>query len=420
MLAFRATQSQRRPCVRASDQLKHTLAILHAVAQVGRSHPSKPALQSISPLSNYFDKSGRVIVRDLDIRDGGVTRREALLRMLLLSAVIDQGPDIEGVRRLATDVLNDLYAREVRILHRPLDFFEHFHISASSIEDCHAVVKAARAQTWAERNDSNPAKYLLYMEGAGQTLGYAIYRWGAPLMVPLMLAQEAAERGEESADALYRHLRAKHNGFAHSVEGVTSLIKDHGRYGLGKAIGDKAAHLFGKWVVHSFPLLSSPGNDAWGPWSYEVPFDSNAGRVLYRTGIVTGWVDDARLKKHEVIQPGRGKGGKTAHMRVTNLRGVESTLAQDSQVLVDANRRLCVDHLRSHKRAPQKVQAQHIPSSIALLDGTMTPGEIDDGLIRVGTEWCFNTAIPRCNACPLKSVCAGANEQPELIANVRT
>lgn len=404
----------------AADQLQQTLTILRVVAQVGRDHPSEPVLQGIAPLSGYFDGAGKVIAGDLDARDGGVTRREALLRMLLLSAVIDQGPDIEGVRRLAADVLNDLYSREVRILHRPLDFFEHFHISATSIEECHAVVKAARAQTWAERNDSNPAKYLLYMEGAGQTLGYAVYRWGAPLAVPLILAQEAGAKGEDTSDVLFRHLRARHGGFAHSVEGATYLIKDHGRYGLGKAIGDKAAHLFGKWVVHSFPLLATPGDSAWGAWSYEVPFDSNAGRVLYRTGIITGWVDDARLRKHEVIQPGQGKGGNTAYMRVTNLRGVESTLAQDSPDLVGANRTLCVDHLRSHKRAPQKVQAQHIPSAVALLDGNMTPGEIDDGLIRVGTEWCFNTGNPRCAECPLRAVCAGANGQPGLITDVRT
>jgi hypothetical protein len=406
--------------VSAADQLHQTVAILRVLAQVGRDHPSKPALQNITPLSGYFDSVGKVIARDLDVRDGGVTRREALLRMLLLSAVIDQGPDIEGVRRLAADVLNHLYSREVRILHRPLDFFQHFHISTTSIEECHAVVKAARAQAWAERNDSNPAKYLLYMEGAGQTLGYAVYRWGAPLAVPLILAQEAGGKGEDTSDVLFRYLRSEHDGFAHSVEGATYLIKDHSRYGLGKAIGDKAAHLFGKWVVHSFPLLAVPDDPAWGPWSYEVPFDSNAGRVLYRTGIITGWVEDASLRKHEVIQPGQGKGGNTAYMRVTNLRGVESTLAQDSPDLVIANRTLCVDHLRSHKRSPQKVQAQHIPSAVALIDGSMTPGEIDDGLIKVGTEWCFNTGNPRCSECPLRGVCAGANGKPGLITDVRT
>lgn len=377
-------------------------------------------LKSIAPLSNYFDATGNVILSKLDVRDGGVTRREAMLRMLLLSAVIDQGPDIEGVRRLAVDVLNDLYLNEVRVLHRPLDFFEHFHMSATSIEQCHAVVKASRAHVWAERNNSTPSKYLLYMEGARQTLGYAIYRWGAPLAVPMMLALEAAGRGEDSSEVLFRHLHGQHRGFSHSVEGTTTLIKDHARYGLGKAIGDKAAHLFGKWAVHSFPLLAVPDDKAWGPWSYEVPFDSNAGRVLYRTGIITGWIDDERLRKHEVIQPGRGKHGTTAYMRVTNLRGVESTLAQKSPELVDASRMLCVDHLRTHKRAPKKVQAQHIPSAAALLDGKMTPGEIDDGLIKVGTEWCFNTVIPRCSDCPLRKVCAGAKSQPDLITKVLT
>jgi hypothetical protein len=404
----------------AQYQLQHTLQVLRTVAALGRRFPSKPELKDITPLSSYFDDSGTLIEDRLDSRDGGITRREAMLRMLMLSAVIDQGPDIEGVRGLAVGVLNDLYSREVRVLHRPLDFFEHFHVSVTSIEEVHAVVKAAKAEAWAARNDSIPAKYRLYMENAQQTLGYAIYRWGAPLAVPLMLDQEARTDGTEAAHVLHRYLTSYHDGFARSIEGMTDLIKDHPRYGLGKAIGDKAAHLFGKWVVHSYPLLLQPGDPAWGPWSFEVPFDSNAGRVLYRTGIVTGWVDDARLRHHEVIQPGRGKGGNTAHMRVTNIRGVESTLAKACTAIVDANRDLCVRHLRRHKRSPAKVQAQHIPSIVSLIDGTMTPGQIDDGLIKVGTEWCFNTGTPRCVDCPLRGVCAGATEQPALITDVRT
>jgi hypothetical protein len=406
--------------VDAAAQLRTTLRILRAVADVGRRFPSEPLLKEIAPFSTYFDRAGTLIQKDLDKRDGGVTRREALLRALLLSAVIDQGPDIEGVRRLAVRVLNDLYSREVRVLHRPLDFFEHFHVSASSIEECHAVVKAARSEAWAERNDTNPSKYLLYMENARQTLGYAIYRWGAPLAVPLILAHEASAKGQDASGVLHRHLTAAHIGFARSVEGMTHLIKDHPRYGLGKAIGDKAAHLFGKWVVHSFPLLVVDKDPGRGPWSYEVPFDSNAGRVLYRTGIVTGWVDRRRLHEAEVIQPGKGKGGGTSHMRVTNLRGVESAIAQDSPKLLEANKRLCVDHLRSHKRGPSRVQAQHIPSAVSLLDGTMTPGQIDDGLIKIGTEWCVNTATPQCRECPVRRMCAGANGQSHLITDVRT
>jgi len=40
-------------------------------------------------------------------------------------------------------------------------------------------------------------------------------------------------------------------------------MKDDERYGLGKAIGDKAAHLFAKWYVHCFELAKRK-DDTWG------------------------------------------------------------------------------------------------------------------------------------------------------------
>lgn len=202
---------------------------------------------------------------------------------------------------------------------------------------------------------------------------------------------------------------------------MTQRIKDHPRLGLGKAIGDKAAHLFGKWAIHAYPLLTLADDPAWDAWSFEVPFDSNAGRVLYRTGFITTWLDDEVLRREEVLQAGKGKGAGTDYMRVTNLRGIASAVAAVNPFLVDTNTKLCINHLRTHKKRPTKVEIQRLPSILSLRSRrTFTPAQIDDGLIKIGTTWCFNTAAPDCAHCPVRPHCTGANHQPVLITKVRT
>ncbi len=90
----------------------------------------------------------------MDDRDGGCTRRELLLRMLLLNAVLDQGPDIDGVREMMVRVVNNLYEKEVRIFHRPLDFFKEINLSVDHIWNTHETVKSKRSDRWARDNQT--------------------------------------------------------------------------------------------------------------------------------------------------------------------------------------------------------------------------------------------------------------------------
>lgn len=394
-------------------RLERAQKLLRMIAQVGRKFPAKPEITKIEPFSVYL--AGGVLVQaDLDRRDGGVTRREALARFLLLSAVLDQGPDIDGVRDLVARVTNDLYQKEIRFLHRPIDFFQSVNVSVEQIHSVHEAVKKVRAVQWAQRNESTPARYMLYMDGAGQTLGYAVYRWGVPLALPYILAREAERAGRDPSDALCSHLES-----CPSTEAMTGDLKDNTKYGLGKAIGDKAAHLFGKWITYSYPLLLSDTDPAWGKWSFEIPFDSNAGRVLYRTGFFNLWASPSEYLARKVLQPGEGKGGAT-YLRVTNIRGMASAEAQKDAVLVASYNELCLQHLKTHKTRPTKVEIHRIPVAVSLLDKTFSPGEIDDGLIKVGTTWCLNIETPNCQQCPLNSVCEGALSRRELITDVRT
>ncbi|PMP78358.1 MAG: hypothetical protein C0176_08725 [Mesoaciditoga sp.] len=60
---------------------------------------------------------------------------------MLLNAVLDQGPDVIGVRELLKDVTNNLYKNEVRIFHRSLDFFKELNISIDNILLPHKSMK---------------------------------------------------------------------------------------------------------------------------------------------------------------------------------------------------------------------------------------------------------------------------------------
>lgn len=385
-------------------------ALLIAIAQVGREHPSRPPLEEVEIFAPFFDETTGMPI-GLERRDGACTRRELLLRYLLLNAVLDQGPDTEGVRKLLTDVTNALYRREVRFLHRPEVFFQELGVAVDQITSVHEVVKGLRASHWAAINQSQASKYSLFLDGAQQVLNYAVFRWGSPLAVPLLLAKDEAEE-ERRAEALYRYVTKWP-----SAEIMSEKLKAHPRYGLGKAIGNKAAHLFAKWIVHTFALVQrdEPG---WGPFGSEMPFDSNAGRVLFRTGFFFQWASLEEYVKWNVVQLAKGKRG-THYIRVTNIRGRKSARAGSDPHLLKAYQDLYRQYLCPGKGTPRKVEIQRIPL-VLLLETGHTPGELDDGLMFIGTQHCFNHAEPSCDDCPASAHCVGHTADRSLITDYRT
>lgn len=162
------------------------LKILLKIAEVGKQNKNAPLIQDVFPFRHYFNKRNEIIKEKLSENDGLWTRREILTRFLFLQAVLDQGPDIEGIRQFTREVTNSLYEKEVRIFHRPLDFFKEIGISVDDILQKHQEVKNIRAVPWAEENKSTPNKYNLFMDNSKQVLGYAVYRWGVPLAVPYL------------------------------------------------------------------------------------------------------------------------------------------------------------------------------------------------------------------------------------------
>lgn len=398
-----------------ANAMKDTESLVQAVAKVGLEHPLSPPVEDIRPFEHFLNDRGALDAAQLDVRDGGCTRREIVARFLLLCAVLDQGPDIEGVRLLLSRVLNHLYEKEIRILHRPLDFFRELNVSAEEILAKHRHIKSERAIGWAKTNDSTPGKYNLFMDNTKQVLNYAVFRWGVPLALPHVLEKHAGKDEQQHCVALLNHLES-----FPSAEMMSQGLKDDERFGLGKAIGDKACHLFAKWMVSTFGLIRQTG-DAWGPYSFEVPYDSNAGRVLWRTGYLLRWADETDYIKKEVIQKNKGKGGKH-YIRVTNIRGMKSSRQELlPPEFMDDYAEICTKHLRTHSRQPQKPEIQRLQHVFLMRQsGKAGAAEFDDGLIHVGRNYCHNHDSPKCDECPLREHCEGHKSRPELINDYRT
>lgn len=388
--------------------------LIKAIAKIGRENISHPSIFEIEPFAHFFKPNGSLDYESLDKRDGSCTRRELILRFLVLCAVIDQGPDILGVRSLLINVTNALYRREVRFLHTPLEFFKELGFAIDEILEKHQSIKEIRSEIWGRENQANPERYNLFMDNSKQALNYAVFRWGVPLALPLLLERDAKDDDKKST-VLVDYLESWQ-----SSEEMSQQLKDNERYGLGKAIGNKACHLFAKWMVSSFRLTRRM-EKSWGDFSFEVPYDSNAGRVLWRTGYFLTWADVDDYIKKEVIQPGQGKQGLN-YIRVTNIREMGATYEMPADIqsnYVD----IALNHLKSHSRPPRKVEIQRIQHAYLLqqLDDTgFGVADFDEGLIHIGTNYCFNHAEPLCSHCPISYLCEGFNSNKSLILEYRT
>ncbi len=391
-------------------------ALILAIAKTGKDSPSFPTLNHIEPFEHFFDSSGNLKPDEIDRQDGALTRREVLARFLLLNAVLDQGPDIVGLRQMLIQVTNELYRREIRFLHKPVSFFQEIGLAIDELLTQHESVKRVRASIWAKENLSSQNRYNLFMDNSRQVLGYAVFRWGVPLALPCLLEKDFLKQAEHPSTTLLLDYLENYQ----STERMTNQVKDHPRYGLGKAIGDKAAHLFGKWIVSSFRLTRHV-HSGWDDFSYEVPYDSNAGRVLWRTGYLQEWASEELYLRYKVLQPGAGKGGKT-YIRVTNLRGIKTGKNMPGDLRTAYNQ-ICTEHLRSHLRPPRNVEIQRIQHAYLWQtheQNQLTIENFDDGLITIGTQFCYNHSEPRCSDCPIQAHCRGYQNNPGLIHEYRT
>jgi hypothetical protein len=410
-----------------SPDWEFMLNLAEVLCELGQSARGSVSLQQIEPFKHYHLADGPLDLESLDERDGPFSRREILARYLLLGVVLDQGPDIVGVQQLLDGVLTDLYRHEVRILHKPSAFFNELGISIDRLVEKNSSIKQIRAEEWARLNQASASRYSLFFAQsqrgivAGRVLDYAVHRWGTPLCLPLLLQKDLEDQDKESEQPLVDHLES-----FPSAELASKGIKDHERYGLGSAIGDKACHLFVKKYVSVFGLGSTDAsNKGWTGVSYELPLDSNVGRVLFRTGLWLQVADLAQLMKWRVVRDEGGK-GSAAYIRVTDIRGKKAQNIVPGSAHFETYEDIVRDYLCVGKR-PRTLEIQRMPNVLVYELNKSREGraaysvaDFDDGLIEVGTRHCFNHDEPECADCPLGGLCVGKNVKPELISGYRT
>lgn len=402
------------------------LELVRRISEFGKENSLVPPLNEIELFRYYFDDEGILKHNELDDRDGKFTRREILSRYLLLGIVLDQGPDMKGVRELLKNVITQFYRNEIRVFHTPIDFFHELGISIDEIVKKHASIKEIRAEDWARDNDSNPEKYNLFFTqspngivSTNQVLDFAIHRWGVPLCVPLLLEQDNKRRGEDSIQPLIDYIES-----FDSAEIMSQQIKDNNRYGMGSAVGDKACHLFAKLYISVFKLVTDnkSGDLGWTDLSYVAPLDSNAGRILFRTGFWLTWANLDDLIRWNVIQED-GKGDANYNIRVTNIRGRKTDCIPQKTEEFNSYKNFVINYWKIGKQ-PRKVDIQHIPTIIIqkLNDkgSDLTLANFDDGLMKIGTSFCRNHNRPECENCPINDLCLANNENQELIRDYTT
>jgi len=389
------------------ENLEQIRKLIKQLNEIGESNfenvPQIKGVDIFKDILNLDDSIKKEKYNDKDNK--GILYKELLTRYLFLNSILDQGPDMEGVRILQANVTNRLYKEGIFFLHDPSLFFKRIDFVFDVVKEEHEnIKKSERTKKWAENQKISIGRYNLFLENSKQLSSYILGRWAPPLSIIQIRINEK------------RTLLSLFEG-QKSAEDLSIFIKSDEKYGMGKAIGNKAAHLLVKWLIYSYGLIKL--NDSkWGQNSYELPFDSNAGRVLFMTGFFhyffpslnkilfdkeseKKWVGSRMNQKFSKSDNGR------YHMYITNsFRGAVIEDGIDNEMKQEIKSFL--KEMFGHRFRDIKIQ--HILNYIANEEECKI-GAIDDGLMKIGTTFCLNNGKQKCDSCPLNQICSGKNNK---------
>ena len=329
---------------------------------------------------------------------------EIIARYLYVNAVLDQGSDMVGTRRFLNKITEELYKKRIRIFHDPSQFWKDPQFVKKVIKNKHLEVKKER-KDWARVILSKQKYNLLLVMGfrGKQITPYVALAWGAPLLN----IQSIIAEGGTLLEALYTKNRS-------AEKCASNFIKTNEEFGLGKAIGDKACHLLMKWLIDTYGFLPKGRATFWSKNSYQMPFDTNAIRVLTMAGIVTHFISfeilTGREARKHVFQPRDSK----IYIRATNLRSFKLERELPYTNVAEIMRRRFSPRLRS------KLFPYILNAAVETIDGkNPRVGVLDNGLIHIGTGHCWNKN-PQCEGkngkdpCDLKGLCYAHNDDPQM------
>lgn len=366
--------------------------ILEKAYRLGLQSGDTRTLEDLEPLNPKYSR----------FFSGGWAPEEIKARFLYINAVLDQGSDMIGTREFLRRVTNELYSMGIDFLHSPEKFLSNTYVVEQVVLRVHDQVRCARAD-WASEFLDNPETYnllLVFGERVTQVLSHIIVSWG----LPLAIIQKASARHGSLLQMLDSYTTA---------ERMIEAIKTDRDFGLGKAIGNKACHLLCKWLVDEQSLLPLDANrPGWTKNSYEVPIDSNVGRVLVMSG-VAGWYCGDQLERQEVIQP---QNDGRFYIRATNLRNCTVT---HTQPLESAHALSTVQRLFASRQIKRISLPRFLNVCIEEIANKLETEPrvacLDDGLLAIALNWCRNRDY-RCNdGCPLKCECWAYNEFPDAL-----
>lgn len=309
--------------------------------------------------------------------------KEILVNFLYLNAVMDQGRDPEGVKQLLIRVTNKAYKEGVGFLHDPNQFFKNPRFFTKTLKEEHEKVKEARA-----RISGLGSRYNLFDTKINP---YTMHRWGTVMLCLKKLY-------EDKKTLLSFILEAGR------ADNISNYIREDNDYGLGNAIGHKASRLLIKWIIHTFRIIEE-ANLRWGPNSYEIPLDSNVGRIFMRSGLLFLFADEDQLWKSRCwIEQPNGKINLSAQ-RLNELRIPEDTPIENE--LQEVLRSWGVrkrNLIKSLNAFVLKLNKKGIKATV---------GQLDDGFMHVGQSFCRNDKTI-CDKCPLNKICLANNKEPLL------
>jgi hypothetical protein len=373
-------------------EFQNLKALFVKLNEIGLKNQKRDDLSGILIFQPLFDASGKLDRAKLgEIDKEGEVYSEMLTRYLFLMSVLDQGPDMEGVRIFLERIVNSLYSKGIKFLHCPSIFFKNLEDVFNVVNAEHKKIKEERGEMWAKTQNSKRAKsYNLFLENSKQISSYVMGRFGPPLSIIEIL--------KEKNTRLLDHFKKRK-----SAEALSKYIKEDEFFGLGKAIGNKAAHLLIKWLIYTYGILDLD-TKGWGQNSYELPLDSNAGRVLFMAGFFDYFLPG--IDNPEKFIGFKNEKGDNYYIYVTRaFRGkrAENLDMDETEKIREIMHKLFSSNIRT-------VQVQWLVNYISEVTGSSV-GAIDDGLMKIGTTYCINRGNQVCNKCEISELCKSYDDK---------